>query len=99
MASRPDLSITGVMTRSPREIPRVRERVRAQATLVTAFLAGGEATFQSLLRVVDSAAGRIVLERSPVEAANSAPLSRRRCAFQSRLTGGRGGVAAAAPRE
>ncbi|OGA10898.1 MAG: hypothetical protein A3D95_09735 [Betaproteobacteria bacterium RIFCSPHIGHO2_12_FULL_69_13] len=99
MASRPDLSITGVMTRSPREITRVLERVRAQATLVTAFLAGGEATFQSLLRVVDSAAGRIVLERSPVDAANSALLSRQRCAFQSELTGWRVEFVAADPRE
>jgi c-di-GMP-binding flagellar brake protein YcgR len=99
MASNPYLAQTGILTRSPKEISRMLETVRARSTLVTAVLAGGQATFQSLIRQVDAQGGRMVLERSPVEAANAALLARQRCTFQSEVTGWRIEFVASLPRE
>lgn len=73
------------MSRSAPEIARVLETVKAHQTLVTVYVA--DILFQSLLRRVDPAAGRIVLERSPVEAANEALLARPRCTFHSEVPG------------
>jgi len=70
--------------------------VQARGALVTSYLS--EIVFQSLLRKVDSRAGRIVLERSPVEAANAALLARARCTFHSELPGWHIEFVAAAPR-
>jgi c-di-GMP-binding flagellar brake protein YcgR len=99
MASAPYLSQTGILTRSPREITRVLETVRSRGTLVAAIFGGGGATFQSLIRQVDAAGGRLVLERSPSEASNAALLARQRCTFQSEVTGWRIEFVATQPRE
>lgn len=61
------------------------EHVKAQHTLLTVHLSALH--FQSLLRLVDPKAGRIVLERSLVEAANQALLARPRCSFHCELAG------------
>lgn len=70
--------------------------MQARGALVTSYLS--EIVFQSLLRKVDAGAGRIVLERSPVEAANAALLARARCTFHSELPGWHIEFVAAAPR-
>jgi c-di-GMP-binding flagellar brake protein YcgR len=63
---------------------------------VTAFFPN--LTFQAPLVYVDPKAGRIVLGRSPVEAANAAVLSRPRCTFHCEMAGWHVEFVAAEPR-
>lgn len=55
-------------------------------------------TFQSLLLVADAKAGAILLERSPIEEANEALLSRPRCSFHCEMAGWHIEFVAAQPR-
>jgi c-di-GMP-binding flagellar brake protein YcgR len=73
------------MSRSATEIARVLERVKNERLPVTAFFPS--LTFQAPLLHVDPRAGRIVLARSPLEAANAAVLSRPRCTFHCEMAG------------
>jgi c-di-GMP-binding flagellar brake protein YcgR len=84
------------MSRSADEIARVLDAVKAQRKLVTAYLPG--MLFQSLLRLADGKAGRIVLEPSPVAQANRALLRRPRCTFHCELPGWHIEFVAAEPR-
>jgi c-di-GMP-binding flagellar brake protein YcgR len=80
----------------PAEIAHVLESIRARGTLVSAHL--DSVLFQSLLRLVDSAGKRILIERSLVEAANAALLGRARGSFHSDIPDWHIEFAAAAPR-
>lgn len=71
----------GRLSRSPEEIARLLESIRVRGTLITAHI--DETLFQSLLRLVDAQGGRLLLERSPVEAANAALLARSRSSFHA----------------
>lgn len=55
-------------------------------------------TFEAALLLVDTKAGRIVLERSPLEEANVAVLSRPRCTFHCQAAGWHIEFVAAEPR-
>ena len=73
------------MSRAPAEIARVLGKAKAEGVSVCAFFPSF--TFQGQLVIIDPRAGRIVLTRSPVEAANAAVLSRPRCTFHCELAG------------
>jgi flagellar brake protein len=84
MAAAPS-SEGGMMTRTPTEIARILESLCKRNALLTAHL--GEVPFQSLLRDVDGQNGRLLFERCPAEAANTALLARPRCTFHAELPG------------
>jgi len=91
-----DKTQTGIMSRSPTEIARVLERAKGEGVPVTAFFPSF--TFQAQLLLVDPRAGRIVMSRSPVEAANAAVLARPRCTFHCEMAGWHVEFVAAEPR-
>jgi c-di-GMP-binding flagellar brake protein YcgR len=91
-----DKTQTGLMSRSPKKIARVLGKAKDEGVLVTAFFPSF--TFQAELLLVDPGAGRIVLDRSPVEAANAAVLSRPRCTFHCEMAGWHVEFVAAEPR-
>jgi c-di-GMP-binding flagellar brake protein YcgR len=76
-----DLSVTGVMTRSPEEIWRVLAQLHAHGLAVRCNLAGGELVLESKLLHVDPARGYILLEPGTNEAATAALLARPRASF------------------
>jgi flagellar brake protein len=91
-----DKTQTGLMSRSAKEIARVLDKAKNEGAPVTAFFPSF--TFQAQLLLVDPKAGRILLSRSPVEAANAAVLSRPRCTFHCELPGWHVEFVAAEPR-
>jgi flagellar brake protein len=84
------------MSRAPAEIARVLQKAKAEGVAVCAFFP--DFTFQARLAIIDPRAGRIVLTRSPLEAANAAVLSRPRCTFHCELAGWHVEFVAAEPR-
>jgi c-di-GMP-binding flagellar brake protein YcgR len=84
------------MSRNATEIARVLERAKREGVPATAFFPN--LTFQAPLLLVDPKAGRIVLARSPVEAANAAVLARPRCTFHCEMAGWHVEFVAAEPR-
>jgi len=89
-------SRAGVITHSSVEIARLLEGIMKRHSLLAVY--GAAAVFRSLLRDVDTRAGRIVLERSPDTAANAALLSRPRCTFHCEIPGWHVEFVAADPR-
>jgi c-di-GMP-binding flagellar brake protein YcgR len=84
------------LSRSPAEIARLLESIRARGTLITAYL--DEIRFQSLLRLVDPTGQRVILERSPLEAANTALLGRGRICLHADIPGWHVEFVGASPR-
>jgi c-di-GMP-binding flagellar brake protein YcgR len=84
------------MSRSADEIARVLEKAKRERVLVTAYFPS--LTFQAPLLLVDAKAGRILLDRSPVEQANQAVLARPRCTFHCEMAGWHIEFVAAEPR-
>lgn len=84
------------MSRNATEIARVLERAKREGVPATAFFPS--LTFQAPLLLVDPKAGRIVLARSPEEAANAAVLARPRCTFHCEMAGWHVEFVAAEPR-
>lgn len=84
------------MSRNATEIARVLERAKRERVPATAFFPN--LTFQAPLLLIDPRAGRIVLGRSPVEAANAAVLARPRCTFHCEMSGWHVEFVAAEPR-
>jgi c-di-GMP-binding flagellar brake protein YcgR len=84
------------MSRSATEIARVLGKAKAEGVSVCAFFPGF--TFRAQLVLIDPRADRIVLSRSPVEAANAAVLSRPRCTFHCEMAGWHVEFVAAQPR-
>ena len=84
------------MSRNPAEISRVLEKAKKQGVPVKVFFPG--LTFESKLLAVDARAGRLLLARSPREAANHALLARPRCTFHCEMAGWHIEFVAAAPR-
>ena len=81
------LSQTGTITRSRPEIGRVLVALHGRGDPIVAQLAGGELEFHSRLRHVDPAEEYIIVERSPLEAANAALLARPQCTFRASASG------------
>ena len=84
------------MSRSATEIARVLEKVKSEGALLAVYFP--RLTFEALLLLVDTKAGRIVLARSPDEEANKALLARPRCAFHCQMAGWHVEFVAAEPR-
>ncbi len=91
-----DKTLTGIMSRNAAEIGRVLAKAKKEGVLVHAFFPSF--TFQAPLLHVDPKAGRIVLARSAVEAANAAVLARPRCTFHCEMGGWHVEFVAAEPR-
>ena len=91
-----DRTQTGLLSRSATEIARVLDKAKSEGVPVVAFFPSF--TFRAQLLHVDPEAGRILLNRSPVEAANAAVLSRPRCTFHCELAGWHVEFVAAEPR-
>jgi hypothetical protein len=91
-----DKTQTGLMSRSATEIARVLDKAKREGAPLTAFFP--RLTFQAPLVHVDAKAGRILVERSPVEAANDAVLARPRCTFHCEMGGWHVEFVAAEPR-
>ena len=72
------------------------EKAKAEGVSVCAFFPN--LTFQAQLMIIDPRAGRIVLTRSPDEAASAAVLARPRCTFHCEMAGWHVEFVAAAPR-
>ena len=72
------------------------EKAKAEGVSVCAFFPN--LTFQAQLMIIDPRAGRIVLTRSPDEAANAAVLARPRCTFHCEMAGWHVEFVAAEPR-
>lgn len=88
--------MSGLLSRSAKEIARVLGKAKAEGVSVCAFFPGF--TFQAQLAIIDPRAGRIVLTRSPLEAANAAVLARPRCTFHCEMAGWHVEFVAAEPR-
>jgi hypothetical protein len=88
--------VSGLLSRSAKEIARVLERAKAEGVSVCAFFPN--LTFQAHLMIIDARAGRIVLTRSALEAANAAVLARPRCTFHCEMAGWHVEFVAAEPR-
>lgn len=73
------------------------ETIRQRGALLTCYLDDG--VFQSLIRHVDLPATRLILERSPTEAANKSLLARSRCSFHCDVPDWHIEFVAAAPHE
>jgi c-di-GMP-binding flagellar brake protein YcgR len=84
------------MSRSATEIARVLEKVKSERVLLAAYFP--RLTFEAALLLVDTKAGRIVLDRSPDKEANTALLARPRCAFHCEMAGWQVEFIAAEPR-
>lgn len=80
-----DKTLTGIMSRNAAEIGRVLAKAKKEGVLIHAFFPSF--TFQAPLLHVDPKAGRIVLARSAMEAANAAVLARPRCTFHCEMGG------------
>jgi len=78
-----DLSMTGVMTRSPEEIWRVLAQLLAHGHPVRCDLAGGDLVLETKLLYVDPARACILLEPGTNEAATAALLARPRASFHA----------------
>jgi flagellar brake protein len=84
------------MSRSATEIARVLDKVMSKKVPIIAYFPS--VTFQSLLLMADSRAGRIVFARSAEDNANRALLSRPRCTFHCEMAGWHVEFIAAEPR-
>jgi c-di-GMP-binding flagellar brake protein YcgR len=84
------------MSRSAAEIARVLEKAKAEGVSVCAFFPSF--TFQAQLLHIDPRAGRILIGRSAVAAANAAVLARPRCTFHCQMAGWHVEFVAAEPR-
>ena len=91
-----DKTLTGIMSRNAAEIGRVLAKAKKEGVLVHSFFPSF--TFQAPLLHVDPKAGRIVLARSAVEAANAAVLARPRCTFHCEMGGWHVELVAVQPR-
>jgi hypothetical protein len=91
-----DKTQTGIMSRSAAEIGRVLAKAKQEGVPVAAYFPS--LTFQAPLVHVDTKAGRILIARSPVEAANAAVLARPRCTFHCEMAGWHIEFVAAEPR-
>ena len=91
-----DKTQTGIMSRSAAEIGRVLAKAKQEGVPVAAYFPS--LTFQAPLVHVDPKAGRILIARSPVEAANAAVLARPRCTFHCEMAGWHIEFVAAEPR-
>jgi c-di-GMP-binding flagellar brake protein YcgR len=91
-----DRTLTGIMSRNATEIARVLDKARREGVSLSAFFP--KLTFQAPLVHVDPKAGRILLERSESEAANTAVLARPRCTFHCEMAGWHVEFVAAGPR-
>ncbi len=78
-----DLSVTGVLSRSPEEIARVLALLLGGGQKVSCDLAGGEILFESKLLYVDPARAYILLEPGADECATAALLARPRASFHA----------------
>lgn len=78
-----DLSITGLISRSPREIARVLAMIAGRGEAVRSDLGHGDLTFESRLLHVDPGLAFIVLALSADQAANRALLARPRASFHA----------------
>jgi c-di-GMP-binding flagellar brake protein YcgR len=87
---------TGLMSRNPAEIARVLDKAKAAGVAVKVHFPG--VTFEAQIYLVDPRNGRVVFGRSAREAANTALLSRPRCAFHCEMAGWHIEFIAAAPR-
>ena len=87
---------TGLMSRNPAEIARVLDKAKAAGVAVKVHFPG--VTFEAQIYLVDARNGRVVFGRSAREAANTALLSRARCAFHCEMAGWHIEFVAAAPR-
>lgn len=87
---------TGLMSRNPAEIARVLDKAKAAGVAVKVHFPG--VTFEAQIYLVDARNGRVVFGRSAREAANTALLSRPRCAFHCEMAGWHIEFVAAAPR-
>lgn len=88
MDSAADLSITGVMSRSPEEIARVLNLLLQSGDTVQCNLAAGGMLFESRVLFVDPAHAYILLESGANEEATAALLARPRASFHA-SSGGR----------
>jgi hypothetical protein len=84
------------MSRSVTEIARVLEKVKNEGALLAAYFP--TLTFEAPLLLIDTRAGRIVLDRSPDKEANKTLLARPRCAFHCQMAGWHVEFIAAEPR-
>ena len=73
------------MSRDAAEIARVLDKAKKEGVPVKVYFPS--LTFESPLLLVDARAGRLVLARSALEAANEALLSRPRCTFHCEMAG------------
>jgi hypothetical protein len=94
----PDISTTGILSRTPAEIGRVLDKLAGSGVPIRADIAEGRLEFVSRLRFVDRAHGYIVLDRDTNEAANEALLARPRASFRASPDGWHIEFAAAAPK-
>ena len=78
-----DLSITGILSRSPEEIGRVLALLLGGGQTVRCDLAGGEIVFESKLLYVDPARAYILLDPGTNESATAALLARPRASFHA----------------
>jgi hypothetical protein len=74
----------------------VLEKAKAEGVSVRAFFPN--LTFQAHMALIDPKGGRLVLTRSPLEAANAAVLARPRCTFHCEMAGWHVEFVAAEPR-
>jgi c-di-GMP-binding flagellar brake protein YcgR len=88
--------VSGLLSRSAKEIARVLEKAKAEGVSVCAFFPN--LTFQAHIALIDPRGGRLLLTRCPLEAANAAVLSRPRCTFHCELAGWHVEFVAAEPR-
>lgn len=78
-----DLSIAGVLSRSPEEIARVLRTLLGNRQAVRCDLAAGKMLFESRLLFVDPAHAYILMESGADESAMAALLARPRASFHS----------------
>jgi c-di-GMP-binding flagellar brake protein YcgR len=92
-----DLSITGLISRSPQEIARLLAMLAARGEALTSRLGQGELAFESRLLHVDPGRAFIVIALSADETANRSLLARPRASFHASAGGWRIEFAAAEP--
>jgi hypothetical protein len=80
-----DLSITGILSRSPEEIGRLLTLLLGGGEMVQCDLDGGEIVFESRLLYVDPARAYILLEPGKSDVATAALLARPRASFHANL--------------
>ena len=91
-----DTTQTCLISRSVAEIARVLSKVKDEGVPLSVYFP--KLTFEALLLMVDSKAGRIVIEKSTDEEANKALLARPRVAFHCKMAGWHVEFVAAEPR-